>query len=384
MSVAQQVQRRREGSARKSREIKLNRTKAILRRSTSDVSKSAALERLDAEGIEKDVELTELIELLPSAVSGVRSAANGTDFLVQKAAKRAAKAVFDRDTEPGGTAGHSDPADSADESTEVQRIVCDEGAAKSLPAYQREFIEKTNAALADPNVSQHVKALMKDQAEQLLHQVNNGGSIEPDFNSLEQIGKLGTIQKGVASPARLAEQLAAAYETAALAQKQLLGALLPQIEELDERVTKTVDNKNRIAKSEPILYDASNARTASMIEAAIRDVTATSATLTSASTTSGGTSGAAGAAGNVKVGPSVGGSSGVAGSGHPGDAIRAAGVQRVTPGPVKNEAQRGVASVAAVELSKCEKELAEAPDALSKAALGERVSYWRLVKMHGG
>jgi hypothetical protein len=232
-----------------------------------------------------------------------------------------------------------------------------------LSKSDREFVDKALVALGDPGVSQHAKDMTKGQLEQLARQCNNGGAVVPDFDALPQIGSTGSLKKSVhLSPRQLTERLDVALKSASPAGLRLLAMVRPQIEELDEKVGKSAVNISRVAKSEPLLYDASLAKTAAMIAATIENITRTSATITDPSgSTSPGVSGAAGNVGSVHVGPSVGGVSGVA------------GIRRTS-----------TTGSAAVELEKAEKALADAPDAQKQQIAGEAVTYWKLVKMRGG
>jgi hypothetical protein len=231
-----------------------------------------------------------------------------------------------------------------------------------LSKADQEFVKKARAAIADPKVNSHVKEMMQKQLENVAYLCNNGGAVTPDPNAVPQIGATGTLKKGGhLSPRQLTARLDAAIKTASPAQIHLLAMMRPQIEEFEERVTKTVVNKTRVAKGEILKYDESNARTAAMIAQTIENITRTSATLTDPSgSTSPGVSGAAGNVGSVRAGPSVGGVSGVA------------GVRTSTTG------------AADVELPKAEKALADATTQTAAQAAGEAATYWRLVKMRGG
>jgi hypothetical protein len=238
---------------------------------------------------------------------------------------------------------------------------------KSLPAYQQDFLTKARTALKDSKVSSHVKSMMKDQAEQMLHQVNNGGAANPDFDSLGQIGKLGTIQKGTLSPAGLRAQLAKAMITATIPQQLMLTRMDGQIDEL-ERVMTTADNAQRVAKSEPVAYTAQNAATAQLISQAIEDNTRPTTTITGASTASGGTSGARGNVAAVLVNQhAVGGVSGLADGSDPAHGIGTRPVLDSNP-----------------ELQAAEAALVKSTDVFEKRDLGERVTYLKLLRLHGG
>ena len=75
--------------------------------------------------------------------------------------------------------------DGADRCTEADKfnaeIFADPIVIGKLSKSDQEFVEKAQAALADPKIGAHAKDITKGQLEQLARQYNNGGAVDVDF-----------------------------------------------------------------------------------------------------------------------------------------------------------------------------------------------------------